>query len=132
MQIQRLPYPAAAADLQPEQIAGSSQLNEREKITAASRHFEAVLLRQILETTQKPLVKSKYTDNSTAAGIYRDMVTNQLADCISKSGTFGLAQTFAQQLNHPLTPHTPAGPAVSEPATAPTLPVAAPRPTHHE
>ena len=73
-------------------------MTEAQKIGEASRQFEAILLRQILQETQKTVISSKFTDNSVSSGIYRDMVTTQLADSISKSGTFGLAQTFEQQL----------------------------------
>ena len=86
-----------AADIDPERLAGNSALTNQEKITEASRQFEAILLRQILAATQKTVIPSKFADNSTAASIYRDMITNQLADSISKSGAFGLAKTFEQQ-----------------------------------
>jgi flagellar protein FlgJ len=98
-----------AADVVPERLAGNPHLSEQEKVAEASRQFEAVLLRQILETTQKTVIPSKYADHSTAASIYRDMVTNQLADSISKSGTFGLAKTFEQQLNRESKPVPKAG-----------------------
>jgi peptidoglycan hydrolase FlgJ len=91
----------AAIEVAPERLAGNSTLTESEKITEASRQFEAILLRQILEETQKTVISSKFSDNSTAGGIYRDMVTNQLADSISKSGSFGLAGIFERQLTHP-------------------------------
>jgi peptidoglycan hydrolase FlgJ len=99
----------AAADVAPERLAGNSHLSEQEKIAEASRQFEAVLLRQILESTQKTVIPSKFADNSTTASIYRDMITRQLADSISESGTFGLAKTFEQQLNRPSTPVPKAG-----------------------
>lgn len=90
-----------ASDIAPERLAGNTALTEQQKIAEASRQFEAILLRQILSATQKTVIPSKYVDNSTAADIYRDMITNQLADSISKSGAFGLAKTFEQQLTHP-------------------------------
>ena len=90
-----------AAALSPEQLAGNSTLTEREKIHEASRQFEAILVRQILDSAQKPVIQSKFADQSTAGTIYRDMVTNQLADSISKTGALGLAQTFEQQLQRP-------------------------------
>jgi flagellar protein FlgJ len=90
------------ADIAPERLAGNTALTEQQKIAEASRQFEAILLRQILSATQKPVIPSKYADNSTAASIYRDMVTTQLADSISKSGSFGLAKTFEQQLTRPV------------------------------
>jgi flagellar protein FlgJ len=98
MEITALRNHPKADDLAPEQLAGNKLLSEQEKIHEASRQFEAILLRQILETTQKPVIKSKFSDNSTAGSVYRDMVTSQLADSISKSGAFGLAKTFEQQL----------------------------------
>jgi Rod binding domain-containing protein len=60
-----------------------------------------MLLRQILSETQKPVIQSEFTDNSTAAGIYQDLITNQLSDSLSKSDAIGLAKTFEQQLNRP-------------------------------
>jgi Rod binding domain-containing protein len=60
-------------------------------------------LRQILSESQKPVITSEFTDNSTAAGIYQDYITNTLAESMSKSGTLGLAKVFEQQLSHPKT-----------------------------
>ena len=90
-----------ASEIAPEQLAGNSQLTKQEKISEASRQFEAVLLRQILENSQKTVIKSKYGNNNTSSAIYRDQVTSQMADSISKAGTFGFAKTFEQQLNRP-------------------------------
>jgi Rod binding domain-containing protein len=91
----------SAADVTPEALAGNQSLSEHQKIAEASRQFEAMLLRQILAETQKTVIKSEFTDNSTAAGIYQDLATNQMADSMSKSGTFGFAQVFDRQLDHP-------------------------------
>ena len=96
-----------ATEIAPERLAGNSQLTKQEKIAEASRQFEAVLLRQILENGQKTVIKSKYGDNSASAAIYRDQVTTRLADSISKAGTFGFAKTFEQQLNRPAETNTP-------------------------
>jgi Rod binding domain-containing protein len=106
MNVAPLPPRVSAADIPPERLAGNTALSESEKITEASRQFEAILLRQILSETQKTTIPSKYADNSVASSIYRDMVTNQLAESISKSGSFGLAKTFERQLNHRSAPST--------------------------
>src|SRR5206468_707526 len=90
-----------ASEIEPERLAGNSQLTKTQKIAEASRQFEAVLLRQILESTQKTVIKSKYAEDSTSSAIYRDQVTSQLAQSISKSGAFGLAKVFEQQLTRP-------------------------------
>lgn len=109
MNIAPLQRPLAASDVPMEQLSGNSLLSEDQKIGEATRQFEAMLLRQILESTQKTVIASKYSDNSTTAGIYRDMVTSQLADSISKSGGMGLAQTLNREFTRQLHPVSPAG-----------------------
>jgi flagellar protein FlgJ len=101
MNITPLQKPVAASDIPPERLANNTALTEQQKISEASRQFEAILLRQILAATQKTVIPSKFADNSTSAEIYRDMITTQLADSISKSGAFGLAQSFEHQLTRP-------------------------------
>jgi Rod binding domain-containing protein len=90
-----------ASTIAPERLAKNPKLTEQQKIAEASRQFEAILLKQILESSQKTVIKSKLTDDSTTTSIYKDMVTTQLADAISKSGSFGLGKTFEHQLNRP-------------------------------
>ena len=83
-----------------ENLAGNGALTENQKIGEASKQFEAILLRQFLSEAQKPMFKSEFTDDSSEAGIYQDMVTGQLADSLARSGGIGLAQTFEHQLTH--------------------------------
>ncbi|HUA39673.1 MAG TPA: rod-binding protein [Candidatus Sulfopaludibacter sp.] len=92
-----------AVDIRPEDLAGDTALTQRQKIAEASRQFEAILLRQVLSETQKTVIPSEFTDNSTASSVYQDMITTTLADSISKSGKFGLAKIFERQLS-PTTP----------------------------
>ena len=101
-----------ASHLAVENLAGNKALTEEQKIGEASKQFEAILLRQFLAESQKTVFKSEFTDDSSEAGIYQDMVTNQLADSLAHSGGVGLAQTFQHQLTH----HggkTPADPKIS-------------------
>ena len=90
-----------ASDIKPESLAGNKNLTEKQKIHEASRQFEAILLRQILSESQKPVITSEFTDNSTAAGIYQDFIVNQMSDSLSKSGALGFAKIFEQQLSPP-------------------------------
>ena len=109
MEIPALHKTTAASDVPLERLAGNGQLDEQQKVGEAARQFEALLLRKILEETQKTVIHSEFSDDSTAAGIYRDMVTQQLADSISKSGGFGVAKTLERQLNRQLKSVSPAG-----------------------
>ena len=101
-----------AANLPLESLAANKQVPESEKIAQASRAFEAILLRQILQESQKPVVPSKFMDNSTTSGIYRDMMVSQLADSISKSGSFGLAKSLTGELQRQTGTPAPAAQAV--------------------
>lgn len=86
-----------ASELPFEQLAASKNVPEREKVAEACRQFEAVLLRQILQQARKPLLDPGKAASSTS-GIYDDMINNQLADKISRTGTFGLARSLQAQL----------------------------------
>ncbi len=81
-----------------EQIAGNKTLSKSEKLGEVSRQFESMLLRQILSSARKTVIKSNVVEDSLSSGIYQDMVTDQLADSISRSGGFGLARGLMTQL----------------------------------
>ena len=90
---------AMSADhLAVEQLSQNNKLTEAEKIGEVARHFEAILLRQFLNEATKPLMGGDEGMNPAQKGIYQDMITNTLADSISKSGQFGLSRVFRQQL----------------------------------
>src|SRR5262245_54673025 len=99
MNISALTPAAASLDAVPlERLANNPALSEAEKIKEASRQFEAIILRQILGQARKTVFHSKLNEESASAGIYQDMVTGQLADAISRSGSFGLARSLEVQL----------------------------------
>jgi Rod binding domain-containing protein len=136
MPVEPLTAHVSAANVPLEQLAGNAALTEQEKIGEASRQFESLLLHQILAETQKTVIPSKYADDSTSAGIYRDMVANQLADCISRSGTFGLGKTLEHQLTLHTKPHSEAGAMTGATTTGASAqahqsPPSAPRPQPH-
>ena len=89
------------AEMPLDRLASSSQLSEAEKIAGVSHHFEAILLRQFLTEAQKPLLKSKSPMLGASHDIYQDMIVDQLSEAISKTGTFGLANSFQTQTTHP-------------------------------
>lgn len=102
MEISALKPNINAADLQIEKLAGNSHVSEKLKVERVSREFEAVMLRQILTDATKKTFASDTEPESSSDGIYKDMITNALADSISRSGEFGLARSLAKQLQHEL------------------------------
>jgi Rod binding domain-containing protein len=100
MEISPLNREVRAAELPLERLASSKEVSQKEKIGEVSRQFEAVLLRQIMSQAQKPMFKSSLmAGDGTSNAIYQDMITQQLADRISKGGTFGFAKVLEQQLS---------------------------------
>jgi Rod binding domain-containing protein len=102
MNIPPIQSPVDTPNVPIEQLAGNKHLTQQQKIHEASREFESIMLQQILSEMQKPVITSEFTDDSTAGDIYQGYVTNALAESMSKSGSFGFAKIFEQQL----TPHT--------------------------
>lgn len=100
MEISALKPNVNAANLPIEGLAGNSRVSEQQKVDKLSREFEAVMLRQILNDATKKMFQTETDPESSSDGIYKDMVTNALADSISRSGAFGLARSLAKQLQH--------------------------------
>jgi len=88
-----------AANLPLEKLATNPALSQGEKVKELSRQFEAVLLRQVLSQAQKTQFPSSMNSSGATNSIYQDLVTEQMADCISKGGTLGFAQSFSKQLS---------------------------------
>jgi peptidoglycan hydrolase FlgJ len=120
MEISALQPHVKAADLPIEKLAMNSSISDSEKVGQACRQFEAVFLRQILQEARKTVISSSTNHDSAISGIYGDMVNNQLADSISRSGAFGLAKSLQTQLVHQVLPHADAAnPTPSPSATQP-------------
>lgn len=99
-----------------EKLADNSTLSQPEKLAEVSRQFEAVLLRQILSEAQKPVFKSTVNSSPLGGDVYRDIVTNELADQISRSG-IGLAEGLERQMQRQLRP-----PGADKPVSGLTVP----------
>ena len=110
MNISALSSAARGAEIPLEELAAHPDLTDKDKLAQVSRQFEAALLRQILADARKPVFASKFTDHSAVHGIYNDMVTDQLAESISRSGEFGLARSLQDQLNRPTAEPPPPSP----------------------
>lgn len=114
MEISALHSHVKASELPIEKLACNPNVTDADKVGQACRQFEAVFLRQILQEARKTVISSSSSHDSTISGIYGDMINNQLADGISRSGAFGLAKSLQNQLVHQVLPD--AGAASSAPA----------------
>ncbi|HEV7924681.1 MAG TPA: rod-binding protein [Verrucomicrobiae bacterium] len=90
-----------------ETLAKNPNVSDADKVTEVARQFEAVLIRQILQDVHKPVLAPAEGDSTTSA-IYGDMINNQMADSITKSGGFGLAKSLVAELSHQVLPQASA------------------------
>lgn len=104
MQITNLQRQVAPAEIPLERMADSNQVSEQQKLGEVSRQFEAILIRQILNEAQKSQTSLTGKSGAAVSDIYRDMVTNQLADSISRTGSVGLGKSLEKQLGRQLHP----------------------------
>lgn len=111
---------AKYADVPLDRLASNPKVPQGEKLAAACKAFEAVLLRQILESAHKPVVASTLTPSSASSSIYRDLVSSQMADQIAATGQFGLARSFLDQIKgrQPKTEAAPPAATVASTAAA--------------
>lgn len=115
MNISALPSPnTRAPELPLEKLENNPQLSDAEKINAVGQQFEAVMLRQILTEATKNMFGSSEASQSSTNSIYQDMVTNSLADSVSRSGGLGLATVIAKQLQHECKPAPTSTPDVAK------------------
>lgn len=107
MDISSLPLRVNAAALPMEKLEANPRLSEEEKIGELGRQFETVLLRQILRDAQKTVFKSSILSESAATSVYQDMIAEQFADSISRSGSLGLGDSLRRQLTRELSASGP-------------------------
>jgi Rod binding domain-containing protein len=107
------------ADVPLNELAANPHISDPEKVAEVSRQFEAVLLRQILQESRKSSVSPSSPADASTSGIYDDMINNQLADSISRSGSFGLARSLQRELARQVLPNASPSPPVLTPLAAP-------------
>ena len=83
------------------QLANHSQLSEEDKLEAAAKEFEVMLVKQVLKSAQQPLTESGSTFFPTqgTGAIYGDMMIDTLSGSVGRAGQLGLARLFQQQLS---------------------------------
>ena len=86
------------------ELAANKNVADGEKVAEACRQFEAVLLRQILQSARKSSASAGGEGESSVNSIYDDMINNQLADQISRAGTLGLAKSMQAQVARQVLP----------------------------
>jgi len=70
---------------------------EQQKVMAAAREFEAVMIHQLLQT-MRSTVQSSGLDSGQAMSTYKDMMDDELSKVMAKGQGLGFADAIARQL----------------------------------
>jgi flagellar protein FlgJ len=91
------PAPAQAA-LKPSKNQSPAQ--QRESLKKACQGFESYFVDQMMKEMRKTIPKTDvFGDDSSQEEMFRDMSDQALADKVSKSGSFGIADMMYRQLS---------------------------------
>lgn len=78
-------------------LTHKQHIDEQAKLREAGRQFEAVLVRQMLKETMKPVFGGLMQGSGSGQKIYQDMVTESLAEALTQNTGFGFTSALMQQ-----------------------------------
>lgn len=90
-----------SASMQALSAGKDTSINNAKDLPEATRQFEAVLIRQFLTEAMKPLLHETPESKSAGADIYSYMLTDAMAENLSREGVFGLSSMLQMQLADP-------------------------------
>jgi peptidoglycan hydrolase FlgJ len=95
--------------------AGPSVEAQRAQLRQAAQAFEAIFLRQMIGSMRNARLAEDVFGSSSSEQ-FRDMGDAQLADSMSRQGSFGIAEMLLSQFNRAIAP-TPTAPADGDATT---------------
>ena len=100
-----MPAPVQGEGLFP---AGFQGLPDRDRLTAAAKELESVVISQLLSTMRNTVPEGGLFEKSAADDIFRSMLDTELARVASEKSPFGLAEKIVEQLESGLVKGTEA------------------------
>jgi Rod binding domain-containing protein len=91
------------ADMQRKLTANEKELK---KLREASRDFEAIFIKQMLDAMRKNLPKAGLLDGGMAEEIFEDMLYEERAKLIAKTGPLGIADMIYNQYKDRTSPQS--------------------------
>ena len=79
-------------------LSSNQFLGQDKKLQVAAQQFEAMLLRQVLKESLKPMIEGAINLNGTGSNIYQHWLVDTYANALSQTESFGIASTLKQQL----------------------------------
>ena len=72
---------------------------DQARLREVSEEFEAIFVKQLLDSMRNTVQKSGLVDGGFAEQIYEDMLYDEYAQTISKTNSFGIAEMIYNQLS---------------------------------
>lgn len=91
----------SSASLDPSQLealVNNDAVSTQQKLKEVSVQFESIMLREYLNTSLKPLLKSQMGEGASGSHVYEGMIIDHMADTLARSGQFGVADAFYQEM----------------------------------
>ena len=79
-------------------LSANQSLQKKEKLQVVAQQFEAMLLRQVLKESLKPMIEGAIDLKGTGSNIYQHWLVDTYANALSETESFGIASTLKQQL----------------------------------
>lgn len=89
--------------MQYRQLDGAQKLENKvqnDELKEACRDFEAIFIKQMLDSMKKTVPENSLMKSGMAEDIFEDMLYQEYASIISKSGDLGIAEMVYKQLSH--------------------------------
>lgn len=89
--------------MQYRQLDGAQKLENKvqnDELKEACRDFEAIFIKQMLDSMKKTVPENSLMKGGMAEDIFEDMLYQEYASIISKSGDLGIAEMVYKQLSH--------------------------------
>lgn len=80
-------------------LVNSSSHLDGERLLKASRDFEAIFIKQMLDGMRNTIQKSGFVDGGFAEQIYEDMLFQEYANKMAATKSFGIAEMLYNQLS---------------------------------
>lgn len=86
------------ASYQDSVLLRSEGVSERQQLEEVAREFEALLIKQMLDSMRNTLNKdNNLVDGGMSENIFEDMLYTEYSRLMSKTGGFGLAEMIVEQ-----------------------------------
>ena len=77
----------------------SELLRDEDKLKEACRQFEAIFLKQMLNSMRKTVTKNGLMDGGFSEEIFEDMLYDEYAEKMTKTAGFGIADMLYKQFS---------------------------------